>query len=208
MKYIKDLRYIFVRIWRAAQWLEDHDIHAPGPVGDQRRQLWLEYLHSTVLEQFDRNVWLEPRKYAERVVPNITQAVLKRYGPNQPPVFAYRPMHRLFRDQKKGLQETHPHFVIGNRLSMDLHELLDLLMGLNEDGIQRGIWAAEPFRVGINCAYLIIQREFGINAAKNWHRDLVRLLVTTHWVLPWASGTQHIFTTKESAPDGLYRMCM
>lgn len=203
---LKDIRDIHIRMWQAQSWVDRFSVMERGAA----KSVWLEYLHSTVLELFQRDVWRAALKSTKwKTGSDITDEAATRHPDNNPPDFCFDGLQYLFHDRQRDVSHTRPHFVIGNKLRstevMDLFEDLFSHSALHSAVKERKGWYSLPFRVATRRSLELITFYFGVGEATRWYRDLSKLVFLTQWVLPWPSANELISTTKESRAGGLKR---
>ncbi|KAF6806870.1 hypothetical protein CPLU01_15855, partial [Colletotrichum plurivorum] len=208
-RVVRDLRDVQVRLWQARRWVLAHDIHRDA----NRQVIWLEYLWSVVIEQFDRDVWGEVHKFSLRKSGcDIILEATRQFPIEEPPIFCFDTLKHWFHDEARDMSHTRPHLVTGNhaRHSSPLLLARDLFDWTKQDrvlSLRKG-WNAKPFRVATRVAYDAVQANFGTQQAASWLEALHHLVVLTRWILPWPSESALFDTTKQQRGKNKFRRLM
>ncbi|EXK23301.1 hypothetical protein FOMG_19918 [Fusarium oxysporum f. sp. melonis 26406] len=100
-------------MWQAQSWLGRYRVQDDAAA----KRLWLEYLHSTVIELFQRDVWRVALKSVSwKTGSDVTDEASMRYPESSPPSFCYDGLSNLFHDRQRDLSHTRPHLVAGNKI--------------------------------------------------------------------------------------------
>lgn len=144
-RVLKDIRDVHVRMWQAQSWTGRYQVRE----NIAARRLWLKYLHSTVIELFQRDVWRAALKSTRwKTGSDITDEAAIRYPGSSPPIFCYDEMSTLFHDHQHDLNHTRPHLITGSRLrSTRVVDLVDDLFSPDSRGTtmkRRSGWSSLP----------------------------------------------------------------
>lgn len=205
-RILKDIRDVHVRMWQAQSWTGRYQIRENVAA----RRLWLEYLHSTVIELFQRDVWRAALKSTKwKTGSDVTDEAAIRYPGSSRPIFCYDEMSTLFHDHQHNLNHTRPHLITGNRLrSTSVVDLVDDLFSPASRGTamkRRSGWSSLPYRIATRRSMELIEMTLGSAKASQWYAQLRRLVLLTHWILPWPSDSELLTTTKENQRANLKR---
>ncbi|KAG6978004.1 hypothetical protein FocnCong_v021628 [Fusarium oxysporum f. sp. conglutinans] len=205
-RVLKDIRDVHVRMWQAQSWLGRYRVQDDAAA----KRLWLEYLHSTVIELFQRDVWRVALKSVSwKTGSDVTDEASMRYPESSPPSFCYDGLSNLFHDRQRDLSHTRPHLVAGNKIrSTSMKDLFDDLFSPSSTGTamkRRRGWASLPYRIATRRSIELVEMALGAAAATQWYAQLRRIVLLTHWILPWPSDTELLTTTKESRATNLKR---
>ncbi|KAG7403106.1 hypothetical protein Forpi1262_v018817 [Fusarium oxysporum f. sp. raphani] len=205
-RVLKDIRDVHVRMWQAQSWLGRYRVQDDGAA----KRLWLEYLHSTVIELFQRDVWRAAlRSVSWKTGSDVTDEASMRYPESSPPSFCYDTLSDLFHDRQHDTSHTRPHLVAGNKIrSTSMKDLFDDLFSPSSTGTtmkRRRGWASLPYRIATRRSIELVEMVLGAAAATQWYAQLRRIVLLTHWILPWPSDTELLTTTKESRATNLKR---
>jgi hypothetical protein len=184
---VKDLRDVYVRFSQAEAWYDRYNVRANPPLLAK----WLEYLHALNLEQFDTDVWKAMLKSNKRTSELAPDAVA-RQGEIQ---FCHHSMKRIFSINGTSVA---PHFVTGNKMRFERVGALLNFLFLWEDGEDRAGWGHKPYRTILQKTFELIERRLGNRRANLWLDEFFHLVRLTHWVLPYATNTALISSTKTS----------
>ncbi|SPJ91963.1 uncharacterized protein FTOL_13617 [Fusarium torulosum] len=190
-KIIRDIRGVHMRMWQAQKWAQQYSVRQ----SQGNRSIWLEYLHSTVIELFHGS--------------DLMDEAAARYSATEPPPYCYDVLQRSFHDRCHNVTHTRPYFLTGNKVrSPHVWDLVYDLLGFEvRDGQleQRDGLRSMSYGVAVRRSIELISDALGHAEACNWFRKLGHLLVLTNWILPWPSNTEFISTTKESQNKNLKR---
>lgn len=205
-RVLKDIRDVHVRMWQAQSWAGRYQVQCDAAA----RGLWLEYLHSTVIELFQRDVWRTALKSVSwKTGSDVTDEALMRYPGSSPPSFCYDELSELFHDRQTDVSHTRPHLVAGNKVrSTSMKDLFDDLFSPRSTGTamkRRRGWSSLPYRIATRRSIELVEMALGVTAATQWYAQLRRIVLLTHWILPWPSDTELLTTTKESRTANLKR---
>ena len=206
---IRDIRDITFRLHQAERWLSSFQVARSGRL----TALWLEYLHTMVLEEFRSDVWAEVHRSLEwSTSQDFSDRARLSHPPGQPPPFCHDGLATLFTDHAEGIGNTRPHYITGNRLRFP--DVLQLFSNLFETaqghiplGERRG-WSAKPYLIAVRESRRMITNALGPGAEEVWFLQLYYLTLATNWVLPWPSETRLVASTKEDRKKGLHRRLM
>lgn len=205
-RVLKDIRDVHVRMWQAQNWTGRYQVRD----NVMARRLWLEYLHSTVIELFQRDVWCAALKSTKwKTGSDVTDEAVIRYPGPSPPTFCYDEMSSLFHDRQYDVHHTRPHLITGNKLrSTSVIDLVDDLFSPAFRGTamkRRSGWSSLPYRIATRRSMELIEMTLGSAVVAQWYAQLRRLVLLTHWILPWPSDSELLTTTKESQRANLKR---
>ncbi|KAF6517692.1 hypothetical protein HZS61_003253 [Fusarium oxysporum f. sp. conglutinans] len=205
-RVLKDIRDVHVRMWQAQSWLGRYRVQDDVVA----KRLWLEYLHSTVIELFQRDVWRVALKSVSwKTGSDVTDEASMKYPESSPPSFCYDGLSNLFHDRQRDVSHTRPHLVAGNKIrSTSMKDLFDDLFSPSSTGTamkRRRGWASLPYRIATRRSIELVEMVLGAAAATQWYAQLRRIVLLTHWILPWPSDTELLTTTKESRATNLKR---
>lgn len=205
-KIIRDIRGVHMRMWQAQKWAQQYSVRQ----SQGNRSIWLEYLHSTVIELFQCDMWLAARKNLDwKSGSDLMDEAAARYSATEPPPYCYDVLQRSFHDRCHNVTHTRPYFLTGNKVrSPHVWDLVCDLLGFEvRDGQleQRDGLRSMSYGVAVRRSIELISDALGHAEACNWFRKLGHLLVLTNWILPWPSNTEFISTTKESQNKNLKR---
>jgi hypothetical protein len=205
-RVIQDIRDVHTRMWQAHKWAQHYSVRE-RPVN---RGIWLEYLYSAVIELFQCDVWSEAVKSLEWTTgSDLNDKAGTEFSRTNPPDYCYDVLQDLFHDRRRSLSNTRPHLLVGNKVrSLDTWDLVCDLLGfdLHEGRLEpRKCLKTTPYRIAVRRSFELISEVLGCTEASRWFTKLGRLLLLTHWILPWPSTTNIISTTKESRKKGLKR---
>ncbi|KAF4470696.1 hypothetical protein FALBO_2410 [Fusarium albosuccineum] len=205
-RVLRDIRDVHVRMWQAQSWAGRYQVQCDAAA----RGLWLEYLHSTVIELFQRDVWRTALKSVSwKTGSDVTDEALMRYPGSSPPSFCYDELSELFHDRQTDVSHTRPHLVAGNKVrSTSMKDLFDDLFSPRSTGTamkRRRGWSSLPYRIATRRSIELVEMALGVTAATQWYAQLRRIVLLTHWILPWPSDTELLTTTKESRAANLKR---
>ncbi|EWZ28354.1 hypothetical protein FOZG_17921 [Fusarium oxysporum Fo47] len=205
-RVLKDIRDVHVRMWQAQSWLGRYRVQDDAVA----KRLWLEYLHSTVIELFQRDVWRVALKSVSwKTGSDVTDEASMKYPESSPPSFCYDGLSNLFHDRQRDVSHTRPHLVAGNKIrSTSMKDLFDDLFSPSSTGTamkRRRGWASLPYRIATRRSIELVEMALGAAAATQWYAQLRRIVLLTHWILPWPSDTELLTTTKESRATNLKR---
>jgi hypothetical protein len=184
---VKDLRDVYVRFSQAEAWYDRYNVQAHPPLLAK----WLEYLHALNLEQFDTDVWKVMLKSNKRS-PELAPDAVARQGEMQ---FCHYSMKRMFSINGTVVD---PYFVTGNKMRFERVGALLNFLFLWEDGEDRAGWGHKPYRTILQKSFELIERRLGNRRANLWLDEFFHLVRLTHWVLPYATNTALISSTKTS----------
>ncbi|KAH7191241.1 hypothetical protein DER44DRAFT_815737 [Fusarium oxysporum] len=195
-RVIQDIRDVHTRMWQAHKWAQHYSVRE-RPVN---RDIWLEYLYSAVVELFQCD-WTTGS--------DLNDKAGTEFSKTNPPDYCYDVLQDLFHDRRRSLSNTRPHLLVGNKVrSLDTWDLVCDLLGfdLHEGRLEpRKCLKTTPYRIAVRRSFELISEVLGCTEASRWFTKLGRLLLLTHWILPWPSTTNIISTTKESRKKGLKR---
>ncbi|KAM6508532.1 hypothetical protein FALCPG4_018372 [Fusarium falciforme] len=205
-RVLKDIRDVHVRMWQAQSWAGRYQVHENVVA----RRLWLEYLHSTVIELFQRDVWRAALKSTKwKTGSDVTDEAMIKHPESSPPAFCYDGLSDLFHDRQRDIDHTRPHLVTGNKLrSTNVIDLFDDLFSPSSADTsmkRRRGWSSLPFRIATRRSIELVEMTLGSIKATQWYAQLRRIVLLTHWILPWPSDTELLTTTKESRAANLKR---
>ncbi|KAI8647970.1 hypothetical protein NCS56_01549800 [Fusarium sp. Ph1] len=205
-RVLKDIRDVHVRMWQAQSWAGRYQVHENVVA----RRLWLEYLHSTAIELFQRDVWRAALKSTKwKTGSDVTDEAMIRHPESSPPAFCYDGLSDLFHDRQRDIDHTRPHLVTGNKLrSTNVIDLFDDLFSPSSADTsmkRRRGWSSLPFRIATRRSIELVEMTLGSTKATQWYAQLRRIVLLTHWILPWPSDTELLTTTKESRAANLKR---
>ncbi|WKT53947.1 hypothetical protein QSH57_004531 [Fusarium oxysporum f. sp. vasinfectum] len=131
-RVLKDIRDVHVRMWQAQSWLGRYRVQDDAAA----KRLWLEYLHSTVIELFQRDVWRVALKSVSwKTGSDMTDEASMRYPESSPPSFCYDGLSNLFHDRQRDVSHTRPHLIAGNKIrSTSMKDLFDNLFSPSSTG--------------------------------------------------------------------------
>ncbi|RYP63086.1 hypothetical protein DL769_007073 [Monosporascus sp. CRB-8-3] len=205
---VRQIRDSMVYMLQASQWFSRFQLGLAE--NEAAAGVWLEYLHCLVIRQFDFDVWQKLHEENRRY-PELRDAAAAAFPPGSPPVFCYDTIKELFYDRGapnvKG--PLPPHLVSGNRMQAKTTplSLIRYLFGW-DDGKQRSGWGATKYRVLAQRAYRLITQFFCRRVADEWLADLCRVVLLTHWILPYPAATGLFSTTKAVAHENKQRRTM
>ncbi|EWY79586.1 hypothetical protein FOYG_17280 [Fusarium oxysporum NRRL 32931] len=205
-RVLKDIRDVHVRMWQAQSWAGRYQVRENVVA----RRLWLEYLHSTAIELFQRDVWRAALKSTKwKTGSDVTDEAMIRYPGSSPPAFCYDGLSDLFHDRQRDIDHTRPHLVTGNRLrSTNVIDLFDDLFSPSSTDTamkRRRGWSSLPYRIATRRSIELVEMTLGSTQATQWYAHLRRVVLLTHWILPWPSDSELLTTTKESRTANLKR---
>ncbi|KAH7220405.1 uncharacterized protein BKA55DRAFT_697460 [Fusarium redolens] len=205
-RVIQDIRDVHARMWQAYKWAQHYSVRE-RPVN---RGIWLEYLYSTVIELFQCDVWSEAVKSLDWTTgSDLNEKAATEFSKSDPPDYCYDVLQDLFHDRRRSISHTRPYLLTGNKVrSLDIWDLVCDLLGfdLHEGRLEpRKYHKITPYRIAVRRSFEVISEVLGCAEASRWFMKLGRLLLLTHWILPWPSTTNIISTTKESRKKGLKR---
>jgi hypothetical protein len=189
---VKDLRDVYVRFSQAEAWYDRYNVQESPAL----LRKWVEYLHVLNIEQFDADVWKAMLKSHKRS-PELAPDAVARQGEMQ---FCHREMTRVFSINGASVA---PHFVTGNKKRFERVGALLNFLFLWEDGEDRAGWNHKPYRTILQKSFELIERRLGYKYAAQWLDEFFHLIRLTHWVLPYASNTALISSTKTSRNQNL-----
>ncbi|KAJ4177995.1 hypothetical protein NW767_014965 [Fusarium falciforme] len=132
-----------------------------------------------------------------------------KHPESSPPAFCYDGLSDLFHDRQRDIDHTRPHLVTGNKLrSTNVIDLFDDLFSPSSADIcmkRRRGWSSLPFRIATRRSMELVEMTLGSTKATQWYTQLRRIVLLTHWILPWPSDTELLTTTKESRAANLKR---
>ncbi|RKL08300.1 hypothetical protein BFJ70_g16799 [Fusarium oxysporum] len=89
-----------------------------------------------------------------------------------------------------------------------MKDLFDDLFSPSSTGTamkRRRGWASLPYRIATRRSIELVEMVLGAAAATQWYAQLRRIVLLTHWILPWPSDTELLTATKESRATNLKR---
>ncbi|RSL79397.1 hypothetical protein CEP52_017529 [Fusarium oligoseptatum] len=193
-------------MWQAQKWAQLYSVRELPA----NRSIWLEYLYSTVIELFQCDVWRATEKSLEWTTgSDLTEEAAARFPKANPPAYCYEVLQDLFHDRCRNVSHTRLHLLVGNKIrSLNVWNLVCDLLGFDlHDGRleQRKSLKSTPYRIATRRSIELVSDVLGHTEACRWFMKLGRLLLLTHWILPWPSTTKLISTTKESGKKDLKR---
>ncbi|KAH6960098.1 hypothetical protein BKA56DRAFT_190504 [Ilyonectria sp. MPI-CAGE-AT-0026] len=205
-RVIQDIRDVHARMWQAQKWAQRYSVRDLPT----NRCIWLEYLYSTVIELFQCDVWRAAEKSLEwKTGSDLTDEAAARFSKANPPSYCYDVLQNSFHDRRRSVSHTRPHLLVGNKIrSLNVWDLVCDLLGFDlHDGRleQRKCLKSTPYRIATRRSIELVSDVLGQTEACRWFIKLGRLLLLTHWILPWPSTTKLISTTKESRNKDLKR---
>ncbi|KAH6975809.1 hypothetical protein EDB80DRAFT_783899 [Ilyonectria destructans] len=205
-RILKDVRDVHVRVWQAQSWVERYQVRE----NLEARRLWLEYLHSTVVELFQRDVWRTALKSTKwKTGSDVTDEAVRKYPDSKPPPYCHDGLSDLFHDRQRDMSHTQPHFLTGNKLrSTSVMDLFDTLFSPSSVGTaiqRRAGWSSLPFRIATRRSLELVEMTLEPTQVTQWYAQLRRVILLTHWILPWPSDSELLTTTKESQVANLKR---
>ena len=202
---VRELRDVQVLLFQTQQWFSEHAIYAQPPVC---KQLWLDYLSCIVLRQFDLDVWAKLHD-ENKTFEELGVGALRDYQRESPPSFCWSAMKHLFFDRgSEDRVPLPPHIVVGNKMAHTNPEALILYLFDWRDRRKRAGWSAMKYRTAAQRAHSIICRCLGDERADLWFNDLCRLVLLTHWILPYPNESAFFSTTKNNKNRDQYRRTM
>ncbi|KAF5627601.1 hypothetical protein F25303_10754 [Fusarium sp. NRRL 25303] len=177
------------------------------PQNDQQKD---DKAYNTVIELFQCGIWSEAVKSLDWTIgSDLNKKAATKFSKSNPPDYCYDILQDLFHDRRRSISHTRPYLLIGNKIhSLDIWDLVCDLLGfdLDEGRLEpRKYHKTTPYRIAVRRSFELISDVLGCAEASRWFMKLGRLLLLTHWILPWPSTTNIISTTKESRKKGLKR---
>ncbi|RYC80333.1 hypothetical protein BFJ63_vAg16776 [Fusarium oxysporum f. sp. narcissi] len=205
-KVIRDIRDVHARLWQAQKWAKQYSVRQL----QGNRRVWLEYLHCTVIELFQCDVWHAARKSLDwKSGSDLMEEAASRYPATEPPPYCYDVLQRSFYDRRRNITHTRPYLLTGNKVrSPHVWDLVCDLLGFEvRDGHleQRDGPQSLSYRIAVRRSIELISDVLGHAEVCNWFMELGHLLFLTNWILPWPSNTRFISTTNESQNKNLKR---
>ncbi|KAH6957666.1 hypothetical protein BKA56DRAFT_563009 [Ilyonectria sp. MPI-CAGE-AT-0026] len=179
-KVIRDIRDVHARMWQAQRWAQQYSVRQ----SPENRCVWLEYLHSTVIESFQCDVWRAARKSLDwKSGSDLTDEAAAQYSAIQPPPYCYDILQSCFHDRRRNINHTRPYFLTGNKLRFPhVWDLVCDLLGFDlRDGRleQRKDQQSMPYRIAVRRSVELISDVLGHAEAGGWFMKLGQLLLLT-----------------------------
>jgi hypothetical protein len=205
---VKDVIPLPKRVYQAGALVDQHaGIKEPG----QQQQLWLEYLYTYIINQFQDDVWTEARQSARwRDGGDLLEDFARAHDGEAPPfcLDALAPGFRTLDLHGKPAPAGVPHLLTGYRSSIrGPEDLFEALFGSEDHHLvkSRRHWKDKPFRKATRDTVDLVCSVLGERARQAWWEGLRTLVLATHWILPYPGELTLIEKTKRNNRTGQRR---